>query len=101
MDKRGFKAIVVTYNTIIDSLCKDMMVDDALKLFKEMIFDKGILLDVVAYTSLIRGLCSLGRWDDVSKMLKEMEDERISPNVVTFSIYISRCICKEGKVEDA
>ena len=61
MDKRGCKPDVMTYSTIIDSLCKDEMVDDALKLFNEMILHKGILPDVVTYSSLIRGLCNQGR----------------------------------------
>ncbi|CAI9277485.1 unnamed protein product [Lactuca saligna] len=100
MDEKGCKPNVVTYNTIIDSLCKDKMVDDALNLFKEMVFHKGILPDVVTYTSLIHGLCNLCRWDEVDKILKEMEEQRISPNVHTFSILVDS-LCKEGKVKDA
>ncbi|XP_071728844.1 pentatricopeptide repeat-containing protein At1g03540-like [Rutidosis leptorrhynchoides] len=78
MNERGHKADVIAYNTIIDSLCKDKMIDDAFELFNEMVFRKGILPTVITYTSLIYGLCSLGSWDEVCNILKEMEDERIS-----------------------
>ncbi|MFS7985817.1 putative tetratricopeptide-like helical domain superfamily [Helianthus anomalus] len=61
------------------------MMDDAFKLFKEMVFEKGILPNVITYTSVIHGLCNLGRWDEASKLLEEMEDEKTSPDVPTFS----------------
>ncbi|KAL7608846.1 hypothetical protein Lser_V15G13647 [Lactuca serriola] len=100
MEGRGCKPNVVTYSIIIDSLFKDKMVDDALNLFQEMVFHKGILPVVVTYTSLIHGLCNLCLWDDVSNLLKEMEDQSISLDVLTYSILVD-ALCKEGKVEDA
>ncbi|KAJ9557440.1 hypothetical protein OSB04_012054 [Centaurea solstitialis] len=65
MDQRGCKPDVMTYSTI-----KEEVVDDALKLFNEMILHKSILPNVVNYSSLIHGLCSSGRWADaaVTKM---------------------------------
>ncbi|KAL8238667.1 hypothetical protein R6Q59_015234 [Mikania micrantha] len=100
MDERGCEPDVVAYSTIIDSLCKVKMIDDAFKLFKEMVFDKGILPDVITYTSLIYGLCLSSRWDEVSKMLKEMKDERLSPDVKTFNVLVD-AFCKEGKLDEA
>ncbi|KAJ0716960.1 putative tetratricopeptide-like helical domain superfamily [Helianthus annuus] len=99
MDERGCKTDIYAYSTIIDSLCKDKMIDDAFNLFEEMVFHKGILPDVITYTSLIHDLCNLGRWGEVSKMLKEMEEEMASPNFQTFSILVDT-FCKEGKVDE-
>uniref|UniRef100_A0A6N2L8Q5 Pentatricopeptide repeat-containing protein n=1 Tax=Salix viminalis TaxID=40686 RepID=A0A6N2L8Q5_SALVM len=45
----GCKPDVVTYNTIIDSLCKDRLVNDAMEFLSEML-DRGIQPDVVTYT---------------------------------------------------
>ncbi|XP_071732989.1 uncharacterized protein [Rutidosis leptorrhynchoides] len=100
MNERGHKADVVAYNTIIDSLCKDKMIDDAFDLFKEMVFRKGILPDVITYNCLIHGLCNLGRLDEVCNILKEMEDERISLDVQTYNLLVD-AFCKDGKVDEA
>lgn len=54
------KPCVQHYSTIIDSLCKDRMVDDALQLFNEMT-QKGVPVNVLTYSSLIHGLCNFGR----------------------------------------
>ncbi|KAF5775243.1 putative tetratricopeptide-like helical domain superfamily [Helianthus annuus] len=47
MDERGYKPDTVVYNTIIYSLCKDKLIDDAYKLFNEMVFAKGIQPDML------------------------------------------------------
>ncbi|KAF3602265.1 hypothetical protein F2Q69_00037169 [Brassica cretica] len=60
MEHRKVKPHVVTYNTIIDSLCKDGSLEDALTEMET----KGIKADVFTYNSLIRGFCNAGRWDD-------------------------------------
>lgn len=51
------KPNLVCYSTVVDSLCKDGLVDDAKNLFLEM-KGKGISPDVVVYSSLIQGMCS-------------------------------------------
>ena len=50
-----YSTIRVSYSTIINGLCKDRLVVDALKLFTEMI-SRDIALYVVAYNTLIREL---------------------------------------------
>ncbi|GFQ00403.1 pentatricopeptide repeat-containing protein at1g62670 mitochondrial [Phtheirospermum japonicum] len=59
------------YRMVIDSLCKDKMMDDALKLFDEM-SEKGIPPDVVTYNALICGLCNLSCWSEVKMLVKNM-----------------------------
>ncbi|PWA77828.1 tetratricopeptide-like helical domain-containing protein [Artemisia annua] len=101
MDKSGCKPNVVAYSTVIDSMCKHKMIDDAFKIYKEMVFQKGIPPDAVTYNSLIPGLCKVGRSKEASKMLKEMsDDQKMSPNVKTFTILVD-ALCKEGKLEEA
>ncbi|KAF5962202.1 hypothetical protein HYC85_003411 [Camellia sinensis] len=48
MEQGSYKPDTVVCNSIIDSLCKDRMVDDALKLFSKM-NEPGIRRDVVTY----------------------------------------------------
>lgn len=104
MDGRGgcCKPDVVSYNTIIDSLCNDVgvMIDDAFKLFNEMVFLKGIRPDVVTYNSLIYAFSKLGRWDTVCEMLKQMEDESISLDMKTCNIIVDT-LCKQDNLKAA
>nr|XP_027086607.1 putative pentatricopeptide repeat-containing protein At1g12700, mitochondrial [Coffea arabica] len=99
MDKRRRKPYVKVYNNIIDSFCKDKMVDEALAILQEII-EKGILPNVVTYGCLIHGPCILSRWEDVNKIFFEMKDYKIIPNVITFNIVVD-ALCKEGYIENA
>ncbi|KAF5941796.1 hypothetical protein HYC85_019438 [Camellia sinensis] len=92
MEEGSCKLDTVVCNTIIDSLCKDRMVDGAL--------EQGIRRDVVTYTSFIHGLHNFGRWKEATKMLRKMLDASISPNVRTFSVFVD-ALTKEGKAKEA
>nr|XP_043631015.1 pentatricopeptide repeat-containing protein At1g63330-like isoform X2 [Erigeron canadensis] len=100
MDGRGFNNNLVAYNTIIDSLCKDMMIDDAFRLFDEMKFRRGIRPNVFTYNSLLYALSMSGRWKTVCRILKEMHDEEITIHWTTFNLLI-KALCKQGKMEEA
>ncbi|KAH9618474.1 hypothetical protein KSS87_010763, partial [Heliosperma pusillum] len=100
MESRApFKPGVVIYNTIIDSLCKDRLLPQALGLFKEM-KTTTILPNVITYTTLIRGLCSLGHWDDTKELLTEMLDSNLAPDIQTYSTLVDM-YSKEGNVAEA
>jgi len=47
------------YNTIIDGLCKDKLVNEAYDLYSEM-DARGIFPNVIAYSTLICGFCLVG-----------------------------------------
>ncbi|KAL0448163.1 UNVERIFIED_CONTAM: putative pentatricopeptide repeat-containing protein, mitochondrial [Sesamum latifolium] len=51
-EKTSFKPDVCSYSVVIDSLCKDRMVDEALQLLAKMI-DKGISPNIVSYNSMV------------------------------------------------
>ena len=88
------KPALIIYNTIIDSLCKDRLLNDARDLFLAM-KQRGIKPNVVTYTSLIRGLYNSGFQDEAEGMLTEMLESKNSPDVITLTnlIYMS---CKDG-----
>ena len=78
---------IVIYSTIIDSLSKDGLINEAVNLFSEMQV-KGIRPNVVTYTSLIRGMCTLGRWKEAEDMLSEMMAKNLIPQVPTYNMLI-------------
>ena len=71
MEEENFELDLTAYSTIIDSLCKDRLVTEALNLLYEMM-SKGIQPNVVTYNSLIQGLCNFGRWREADTLLNEM-----------------------------
>ncbi|GFP95765.1 pentatricopeptide repeat-containing protein at1g62910 [Phtheirospermum japonicum] len=87
------------YNMVIDGLCKDRMMYDALKLFDEM-SEKVIPPDVATYNALVCGLCNLSCWGEAKMIIKKMIDYKIYPNVITFNNLID-ALCKEGLVDEA
>ncbi|KAK4858823.1 hypothetical protein QYF36_022628 [Acer negundo] len=86
---------IVSYNSMIDGLCKDGLINKAKELLSEM---KGmrISLDVVSYTSLIHGLCYWGKWEDTKDLFAEMRDQRVQHDVVTINVIIDE-LCKNDK----
>ncbi|KAK6915327.1 Pentatricopeptide repeat [Dillenia turbinata] len=51
---------MVMYNIVIDSLCKECMLDDAFKLFSHST-KRGIRPNIVTYNSLIQGACDFSQ----------------------------------------
>jgi pentatricopeptide repeat domain-containing protein 1 len=58
---RSIPADIFTYNSLIDSLCKNNYLYKAIALVKK-IKDQGIQLDMYTYNTLIDGLC---KGDDI------------------------------------
>ncbi|XP_074352976.1 pentatricopeptide repeat-containing protein At2g18520, mitochondrial-like [Apium graveolens] len=113
MEKKGCKPDTVTYNMVIDSLCKDGLVDHALVdqalglIYQFILVDTyckvrmpndaeqvveiktmiriGVFPDVVTYNLLVDGFCSI-YW--------------IAPNCYTF-IFLMNGYCKSQKVDKA
>ncbi|KAI8543201.1 hypothetical protein RHMOL_Rhmol08G0199500 [Rhododendron molle] len=94
----GLECNTKEYNMIIDSLCKDGMVDDALNCLVEM-NSKGIGAHVLCYPSLIHGLCKHGKRKKAIGM-QEMLDSGIPPNYWTFNVLVS-ALSKLGMTKEA
>ncbi|KAL3618118.1 hypothetical protein CASFOL_038439 [Castilleja foliolosa] len=92
---------------MIDSLCKDGLVQDAMKLFRLM-REKGTIPGVVLYTAvvegfckvLIRGLCNGNRLDDACVFAIGMLEAGHYPNLGTVTRLIEG-LCREKGLEDA
>ena len=89
----------MTYNTIIDGLCKTQAVDRAEVVLQQMI-DKGVKPNIRTYTCLIRGHLFTGQWEEVVRRFKEMSARGIEPNDFTYGLLLDY-LCKEGNCSEA
>ncbi|KAF6157771.1 hypothetical protein GIB67_017301 [Kingdonia uniflora] len=96
MVNSGVSPEIVTFNIVIDALCKDggqkgtnSLGVDVYKRCKSRCGNLQFLID---------GLCNSGQWEEATKLFREMMGRGISPDVCTFNILID-AICKEGMVK--
>lgn len=73
MESSGVCPTVVTYNVLIDGLCKKRMLDEAFG-FKEKMMRSLVNPSVVTFNVLINGLVKSNRFGDVDGVLQEMEE---------------------------
>jgi pentatricopeptide repeat protein len=78
----------VSYNIVVDALCKLEKVDQAVALLDEM-KGKQMDMDIMHYTTLINGYCHVGKLVDAFRVFEEMEGKGLKPDVVTFNILLA------------
>lgn len=97
---------VVTFGIIINHLCKNWKVDEALQVFGKM---KGggrsdefsVAPDVITYNTLIDGLSKVGRQEEGLSLMEQMRSqEGCAPNIVTYNSLIDG-FNKAGEIEKA
>lgn len=86
--KLGQNTDTVVCNSLLNVYSKFGSVQDAYKLFDEMI-DRT----VVSWTSMISGLCANGKSVEAITIFCEML-EHINPNEFTFSVLLQACTCR-------
>lgn len=84
---------------MLDGLCKDGLVQDAMKLFGLM-REKGTIPEVVIYTAVVEGFCKAAKFDDAKRIFRKMQKNEIVPNAFSYSVMIQG-LCKGKKLEDA
>ncbi|KAL0370247.1 UNVERIFIED_CONTAM: Pentatricopeptide repeat-containing protein [Sesamum angustifolium] len=57
---------------MLDGLCKDGLVQEAMKLFGLM-REKGTIPEVVVYTAVVEGFCKAHKFDDAIRIFKKMQ----------------------------
>lgn len=77
----------VTYNSMIDGLCRQNRLDEAKRTFDSM-GSKGCSPKVVTFTTLINGYCKAGKVDDGMELAHEMYQRGIVADEVTYKTLI-------------
>ncbi|VVA91267.1 unnamed protein product [Arabis nemorensis] len=99
--KREMKALdvkpdVVYYTVLIDQQCKIGDMQEAERIFDEMI-ENGLKPDVKPYTALIVGCCRSGYVHKAVTLVKEMSKKRIEPTAASLSA-VSYAILKAKRL---
>ncbi|KAF4363931.1 hypothetical protein CsatB_005089 [Cannabis sativa] len=72
---------------MLDGLCKDGLVQEAMKLFGVM-REKGTIPEVVIYTAVVDGFCKAQKLDDAIRIFRKMQSNGIDPNAFSYSVLI-------------
>ncbi|XP_078151288.1 pentatricopeptide repeat-containing protein At2g01740-like [Carex rostrata] len=101
MAKHGgeYEPSAITYNTVIDELCKVGELAKAFGLYKQMYLAR-IIPNTVTYTSLIDELSKKGEIEKAKELLHSMISKGPEPNFVTYNTLIDG-LCKNSETENA
>ncbi|XP_027361261.1 pentatricopeptide repeat-containing protein At4g38150 [Abrus precatorius] len=72
---------------MLDGLCKDGLVQEALKLFGLM-REKGTIPEIVIYTAVVEGYLKAHKADDAIRIFRKMQSNGISPNAFSYTVLI-------------
>ncbi|XP_022952706.1 pentatricopeptide repeat-containing protein At4g38150-like [Cucurbita moschata] len=84
---------------MLDGLCKDGLIQEAMKLFG-LIREKGTIPEVVVYTAVVDGFCKAEKLDEAIRIFRKMQNNGISPNAFSYGILIQG-LYKSKQLEDA
>lgn len=84
---------------MLDGLCKDGLVQEALKLFGLM-REKGTIPEIVIYTAVVEGYTKAHRADDAKRIFRKMQSSGISPNAFSYTVLIQG-LYKCSRLQDA
>ncbi|GLJ29343.1 hypothetical protein SUGI_0578720 [Cryptomeria japonica] len=93
------EASTVTYNILINGWCRIRRLEEAQKLFDQMV-TLSIPPSVVTYSTLIDGYCKTGRIEDALKLLETMKGKGSNPNVITYNSIVD-ALAEAGRPQDA
>ncbi|XP_020872836.1 pentatricopeptide repeat-containing protein At4g38150 [Arabidopsis lyrata subsp. lyrata] len=72
---------------MLDGLCKDGLVQEAMKLFGLM-RDKGTIPEVVIYTAVVEGFCKAHKIEDAKRIFRKMQTNGITPNAFSYGVLV-------------
>ncbi|KAJ0010862.1 hypothetical protein Pint_33972 [Pistacia integerrima] len=84
---------------MLDGLCKDGLVQEAMKLFG-LLRETGTIPEVVIYTAVVDGFCKAHKLDDAKRIFRKMQTNGISPNAFSYGVLIQG-LCNANELEDA
>lgn len=84
---------------MLDGLCKDGLVQEAMKLFGVM-REKGTLPEVVIYTAVVEGFCQAQKLEDAIRIFRKMQGNGVTPNAFSYRILIQG-LCRGKRFDSA
>ncbi|KAM1007026.1 hypothetical protein ACFX2A_003729 [Malus domestica] len=84
---------------MLDGLCKDGLVQEAMKLFGSM-REKGTIPEVVIYTAVVDGFCKAQKLEDAKRIFRKMQSNGIVPNAFSYTVLIQG-LYRANMLEDA
>ncbi|PWZ11444.1 Pentatricopeptide repeat-containing protein [Zea mays] len=84
---------------MLDGLCKNGLVQDAMKLFGLM-REKGAIPEVVIYTAVVEAFCKVAKLDDAVRIFRKMQGNGVIPNAFSYWLLIQG-LYKGGRLDDA
>ncbi|KAJ3696535.1 hypothetical protein LUZ61_000240 [Rhynchospora tenuis] len=85
--------------SMLDGLCKDGLVQEAMKLFGVM-REKGTIPEVVIYTAVVEAFCKCSRFDDAMKVFRKMQRNGVVPNAYSYGVIVNG-LCKGGRLAES
>lgn len=99
MRKRGFQPNVVTFATLINGLCANSQLAEALELKETMEMSFKIRPNVFVYSALIKSLSKVNEVDSAIKLKKEMSKKKVELDSAVYATLIS-ALFKAGRKDD-
>lgn len=84
---------------MLDGLCKNGLVQDAMKLFGLM-REKGAIPEVVIYTAVVDAFCKAAKFDDAVRIFRKMQGNGVIPNAFSYWLLIQG-LYKGGRLDDS
>lgn len=91
MLQRGLTPDIVTYNSIINGMCKMGWMHAALNLL-EKLHHEDVLPDTITYNILISWHCKASMLDDANGLLNRAINSGIWPNAHTWNIMVNNFV---------
>ncbi|KAJ8634887.1 hypothetical protein MRB53_009154 [Persea americana] len=88
MMQKGVFPNEITYNALINGLCKLRRLEEAYNLFYEM-QSKGLSPNKYTYTLLINENRNLGNWNEALRLYCQMLEKDIQPDACTHHVLLS------------
>lgn len=84
---------------MLDGLCKDGLIQEAMKLFGVM-RETGTIPEIVVYTAVVEGFSKAERFDDAKRVFRKMQNHGISPNAFSYKVLIEGLL-RGKRLEDS
>merc|ERR1719272_719942 len=90
MNANSIKVSLVVFNTLLDACSRVSDMENAAKLFKEMV-ELQVTPDLITYSTLIKGYCLCGDMDEGMQLFMLMRKKGILPDAVVFNSLLDGC----------